>query len=228
MDNEGATMKSTVSYNRKQGQNRLPIILICSFYLVGVFLKRGILYHPSVGNGIYNGWLSLDFYKIQQGEWWRLLSFVLNPPGLTTLWSVLFIAYTYIIGREITELIGWKKITLYYSISFVVQIAIAAFFYFCMNRVIWMDLSFWGWSLFPVLAWIEPKKKVFLLTPFSMNIVKLLIIPGVLLILRILVGNYSSRINLSGQMISMILFLIIEIRDKKIITIESRRSESAD
>ncbi len=79
-----------------------------------------------------------------------------------------------------------------------------------------MDLSFWGWTLFPVLAWIAPKKKVFLLTPFSMSIVKLLIIPAVLLILRFVVGNYSSSVNLSGQIFSMGLFLVIEREDKKV------------
>ena len=195
---------------------RLPIILICSLYLLGAFLKRGILYHPTVGNGIYNGWLSLDFYMIQKGEWWRFFTFVVAPPGLTTLWSVLAIAFAFIIGLEITALIGWKRITLYYFLSFTVQIVIAAAFYYWKSRVIWMDLSFWGWTMFFVLAWIAPKKKVCLLTPFSMSIVSLLIIPVALLILRFfIISNYSSRINLCGQVFSMVLFLIIELKDKR-------------
>lgn len=206
----------------KQARTRLPIILICFLYFVGVFLRRGILYHPSVGNGIYNGWLSLDFYMIQQGEWWRFFTFVVAPPGSTTLWSVLAIAFAFIIGLEITEMIGWKRITLYYFLSFTVQIVIAAVFYYWKSRVIWMDLSFWGWTLFFVLAWIVPNKKVYLLTPFSMSIVKLLIIPATLLILRFfIVSNYSSRINLGGQMFSMVLFLAVEVKDKKMILASS-------
>ena len=194
-----------------------PILFICLLFLVGVILKRGIFYHPSVGNGIYQGFLSLDFYKISQGEWWRLITFVVYPPGLTTLWSVLAIIFAYIIGRNIEDLIGGRKLLLYYGIAVLVQIAAAAGFFFVKERVIWMDLSFWVWTLFPLLAWIQSDRKVYLLTPFQIPIRLLAILTGLLFLIRFLLEKTTSRISLIGQLIALLIFLPIGRRKKGIL-----------
>lgn len=186
-----------------------PILIICLLYFIGVILKSGIISLSSVENGIYQGWLTLDFYKINQGEWWRLFSFVVNPPGLTSMWSILAIIYTYIIGRDIECLIGNRKVLYYYLLSVFVQLAIAFVFFHLEKRVVWLDLFFWGWTLFPVLAFFAPGSRVYLLTPFSIRIEWLIVIPGMFLLVRFLLGNYTIKISLIGQIVSCVLFLII-------------------
>lgn len=185
-----------------------PIVIICSFYLIGIVLKRGIFHHPSVGNGIYQGFLSLDFYKIFQGEWWRLITFSFYPPGLTTLWSVLAIIFSYIIGRNLEDKIG-RRLLMYYILAFFVQITLAAVFFFLERRVLWLDLSFWGWTLFPLLAFLSPREKVYLLTPFPIRIELTLILVSIIFVLRFWLGTFTVRISLLGQLASMLLFMII-------------------
>ena len=192
-----------------------PVLFICLLFLIGVILKRGIFYHPSVGNGIYQGFLSLDFYKICQGEWWRLVTFVVYPPGLTTLWSILAIIFSYIIGRNLEDRIG-SRLLLYFCMAAIVQIAIAAGFFFLKERVLWLDLSFWGWTLFPILAFLSPGEKVYLLTPFSIRIKLTLIFVTVFLIMRFWLGTFTVRVSLIGQLTSMLLFMLIIRKYRKL------------
>lgn len=192
---------------RKKHIPLTPILIICMLYFIGVILKRGVFYDPAVGNGIYQGFLSLDFYKISQGEWWRLITFVVYPPGLTTLWSVLAIIFAYIIGRHLEDRIG-VRLLLYYILAVLVQIALASAFFFLKERVLWLDLSFWGWTLLPLLAFLSPRQKVYLLTPFPIRIELTLIFVAVFFIMRFWLGTFTVRVSLIGQLASMLLFMV--------------------
>jgi hypothetical protein len=61
------------------------------------------------------GLLLLDPYEIQQGQWWRYVSWVLFPPS--GLMGIFFIYWLYVVGRGLEQAWGAFRLNLYYVLG---------------------------------------------------------------------------------------------------------------
>ena len=81
---------------------------IRSYYDAGGFVLSliGSLYEVD----FYYSFLSLDVSKIMQGQVWRLVTFIIQPPSIS-VWTLIWLYMYYMIGTSLER--AWGVITSY-------------------------------------------------------------------------------------------------------------------
>ncbi|MCQ2524858.1 MAG: hypothetical protein MJ123_11015 [Lachnospiraceae bacterium] len=92
-------------FERKFSKYAIPnlslILVIC--YIIGYFIQ---LLDTLFGRGVLLGLICLDPYAILHGQIWRLITWVLIPPGGFSFWIVITLFFYYSIGRTLENTWG--------------------------------------------------------------------------------------------------------------------------
>ena len=84
-------------------QNLTLILIAC--YLVGYII--------SIVNSTFLGFLTLDPYKILHGQIWRLVTWVIVPPGAPDLFTIIMLMFYYNIGTILERTWGTYRYNVY-------------------------------------------------------------------------------------------------------------------
>lgn len=92
---------------RKFGRFAIPNL---TFWLIGAWVLGFIIQYtmPSV-----QAMLTLEPYLILQGQVWRLVSWILIPPGVNLLFLIFFLSCYYFIGTSIEQAFGTFRYNVY-------------------------------------------------------------------------------------------------------------------
>lgn len=185
-------------YNAERKYGHLGIenlmLYICSttfiIYLVSIFM-------PNLN--ILN-FISLSRSKLLQGQIWRLVTFVFYPPNFHPLFIFVSLYFYYSIGRQIEQVWGTFRFTLYYVVG-VVGIIISALIT-GYGTVEPLNLS-----LFLAFATIFPEERILFnfFIPIKMKYLSLLYI--VLMLPNFLIGSVAYKFSVVFSLLGFILFL---------------------
>lgn len=129
-------MKFLNRLERKFGKFAIPNLMkyMIILYGTGFILEMTLSEQTIVGTiSFYRKWLSLDVNAILNGEVWRLITFVLQPPDTYVLFALIELYMFYLIGRSLENMWGAFRFNLFYFSGLLLQI-VAAFAYYGIIR----------------------------------------------------------------------------------------------
>ena len=97
-------------------------------YYIIILYGAGILISV-LSPQMYYSYLSLDMSKIFQGQIWRLVTFLMQPPDNNLLLSLIMLYCYYMMGRTLEQTWGAFRFNLYYLIGVLGSILTALVIY---------------------------------------------------------------------------------------------------
>lgn len=189
-------MKWINTLNRKFGRFGIPhLMILLSSAMLGVFLADLLL--PDMG---LSALLMLNTNLVAQGQVWRLITFIFLPPNTSVLW-ILFSLYFYcLLGNSLENEWGAFRFNLFYLCGMVGAI-LAALFTGGWGTNVYLNLS-----LFLAFAAIYPDFKLILFFVFPVKVKYLAALDGVLLVVSLILGDWSVRLSIVMSLLNVILF----------------------
>ena len=112
-------MKWTQQLERKLGRFALPHLTL------GIIAVQVITFLAGVSNPDLVLGLSLDTQLVRDGEWWRVLTFMMVPPSGSPIWVIVAWYVLYITGAGLENAIGTPRYNLYWLIGYVASVGLA-------------------------------------------------------------------------------------------------------
>ena len=178
--------------NRNKGIPNLMLYIVLGTAIVYLMSQMS-------GNYLLYNILCFDRQLILQGQVWRLITFIFEPPGYGLLTPFLILFY-YWIGRSLEYYWGTTRFNLYYLFG-ILGAVLGAFLTGATGTSEYLNLSL-------LLAWVAlfPDMQVLLLGLIPFKLKWLGWIEGVYLALNFLAGSWPSRVALLLSMANFLLF----------------------
>ncbi len=149
---------------RKFSRYAIPnlITYIIILYAAGFALE---LINPT----FYSQFLSLDASKILQGQIWRIVTFIIQPPSDSLIFIAFALYLYYMIGKQLEAAWGAFRFNLYFfsGMLFIVLGAILA--YLLTGTVLPMDTWYLNLSLFFAFAALYPISSCYYFSLFRLR-----------------------------------------------------------
>lgn len=150
-------MKWLNNLERKYGKYAIPNLMyyVIILYIVGFVLDL-------VAPTFYGEYLSLDARAIFQGQVWRLVTFIMQPPESSVLFMVITLYLYYMIGRQLEYAWGSFRFNLYFFMGVIFHIIAALLAYVIFKASLPMGTYYLNLSLFFAYAVIYPNQQFYL------------------------------------------------------------------
>ena len=142
---------------RKFGKHAIPNLM---FYIV-VLYAFGFLLNM-LAPGFYSNYLSLNMYAVFQGQVWRLITFIIQPPNTNLLFVVFTLYLYYMIGQHLEYHWGAFRFNLYFFMGVLLHIIAALLVYLIWDVSLPMGTYYLNMSLFFAYAALYPNQQFYL------------------------------------------------------------------
>lgn len=144
--------------------------------------------------------LALWMPLVQQGQVWRLITFVFMPINSSPIWVIFSLYFYWLIGRSLEHQWGSARFMLFYLVGIIGNIIAALITGYASN-------TFLNLSLFLAFAATYPDYEmlIFFILPVKMK--WLAILDLALFAYQLIVGNWSTRAAILLSMLSVVLFI---------------------
>ncbi|MBO7403289.1 MAG: hypothetical protein J6U10_09910, partial [Lachnospiraceae bacterium] len=134
---------------------------VLALYIIGMIVDM-------VNPAIYTTFLMLDIDKLLQGQVWRIVTFLIQPPDVSLLFLVFFLYLYYMIGEALEAVWGSFLFNLYFFAGVLFNILVVVGFYVA-TRVLFgtgysftISVSYINQSLFLAFAALYPNTQLLL------------------------------------------------------------------
>lgn len=151
-------MKWLNKLERKFGKYAIPNLMtyIIILYIVGFIFSY-------IAPTFYFDWLSLDVGAILQGQVWRLVTFIIQPPQTDLIFVIFAMLLYYTLGRQLELVWGTFRFNLYFFTGVLFHIIAAFLAYFLFRVSLPMGTYYLNLSLFFAFAAIFPNEKFYIM-----------------------------------------------------------------
>lgn len=169
-----------------------------------IVIGQGIMYllllaWPTLGYRLYS-LMTLSRAALFRGEIWRLVTFILVPPGSSPLFIIFALYFYYMIGGALEARWGAVKFNLYYLIGMLAAIIACLITGSAGNTFLNLSLFFAFAALFP-----DEQVLLFMVLPIKMKYLAL--INAALYLWQFIVGTASTRVTIVLCLANVFLFL---------------------
>lgn len=142
---------------RRFGRYAIPNLMI---YVIGLYVVGFLL--DMVNPAFYETYLSLNAGMILQGQVWRLVTFLIQPPDSSLLFVIFSLYLYYFIGRQLEYTWGTFRFNLYFFVGVFFHI-LAAFIVWILFRLsLPLGTYYINMSLFLAFAFSYPDEQFLL------------------------------------------------------------------
>lgn len=149
-------MKWMNKLERKFGRYAIPNLM---FYIIILYAFGFVL--DIFANGFYENYLSLNMYAVMQGQVWRLVTFIIQPPETSILFVILVLYLYYSIGMQLERVWGTFRFNLYFLTGVLFHIVAALLAYVLFHASLPMGTYYLNMSLFFAYATIYPNQQFY-------------------------------------------------------------------
>jgi len=143
---------------RKFGRYAIPNLMI---YIIALYIVGFIFGY--IAPTFYINWLSLDVEAILQGQVWRLVTFIIQPPQTNIIFVIITMLFYYTLGRQLELTWGAFRFNLYFFTGVLFHI-VAAFLAYALFKVsLPMGTYYLNMSLFFAYAAIYPNQQFYIM-----------------------------------------------------------------
>ena len=159
-------MKWLYKAERKFGKYAISNLMkyIVILYVIGFALTM-------VMPEVYYTWLSLDIQKILQGQIWRLVTFLIQPPDSNIFFVLISVYLYYMIGTSLENAWGSFLFNLYFLMGIIFNILAVVIFYAITGLSYPIGIEYINQSLFFAFAAMYPNMQftLFFLIPIKVK-----------------------------------------------------------
>ncbi len=180
-----------------------------SLYIVVTYAAGYILQLTSSG---MLGYLTLEPYYILHGQVWRLVSWLLIPPGRLNIFTILTLIFYYSIGNTLER--TWEPFRYnVYIFSGILMTVIGSFLlYFIMGGNVLMGAAFSTYyismSIFLAFAATYPNMQVYLYGLIPLKVKWLGYLDAAFLIYELIVSGWAYRVVIICSLLNFIIFFL--------------------
>ena len=153
-------MKWMNKLERRFGKYAIPNLMkhIIILYVVGFVLDLKF-----VAPGFYEQWLALDAGAILQGQIWRIVTFIIQPPNTSLIFVVFTMYLYYMIGQQLEYAWGAFRFNLYFITGVLLHVVAALLAYVLFDGVsLALGTYYLNMSLFFAYAAMYPNQQFYL------------------------------------------------------------------
>jgi hypothetical protein len=145
--------------------------------------------------------------KVMQGEWWRLLTFLFDPPVTNIFFAFFFWYLFYLMGTTLESVWGNFRYNVYLAIGYFASIALAIFFWFTF-RVPGQTASnaFLYGSVFLAFARLYPDFELLLFFILPVKIKWLALLTWIGYAWTFMTGDWLARLMVVAAVLNYLLF----------------------
>lgn len=158
-------MKWLNKLERKFGKYAIPNLM---FYIIILYAVGFVL--NLMNEGFYHQYLSLNMSAILQGQIWRLVTFIIQPPESSLIFMIFTLYLYYMIGRQLEYVWGSFRFNFYFFMGVIFHI-IGAFLAYVLFKVsLPLGTYYLNMSLFFAYAAIYPNQQFYLMGIIPMKV----------------------------------------------------------
>ncbi|HIS27134.1 MAG TPA: hypothetical protein IAA57_09620 [Candidatus Pullilachnospira intestinigallinarum] len=180
-----------------------------SLYIVITYAAGYILSLTSSGLLSY---LTLEPYYILRGQVWRLVSWLLIPPGRLNIFTIITLLFYYSVGNTLERTWGAFRYNVYIFSGILMTIVGSFLLYFLYGGRVLMGAAFSTYyismSIFLAFAATYPNMQVFLYGLIPLKVKWLGYLDGILLIVELIQGGWASRVVIICSLLNFIVFFL--------------------
>ncbi len=167
-------MKWLNKLERKFGKYAIQNLMFYIIILYGVGFVLSM-----VNPEFYYAYLSLDMAAVLQGQLWRLITFIIQPPN-SSVWFIIFTLYLYyMIGTQLEYVWGSFRFNFYFFMGVFFHIIASLLSYLIFDISMPMGTYYLNMSLFFAYATIYPEQQFFLMGIIPIKVKWLAVIDAV-------------------------------------------------
>ena len=198
-------------------------------YMVGCYIIGYVImyFFPQLLN-----WISLEPYFIIHGQVWRLVSWLLIPPGTSLIWAVIMIIFYYQIGTALEHTWGTFRFNVYIFGGIIFTIIGAFIMYFIVGGtqmttgVATFSTYYINLTIFLAFAVTYPEHRVlvYFLIPVKMKWLAYIYIA--LAIYGAVVAGWPARVAIICSLANFLIFFMMTRKYKQVSPKEIHRKQS--
>lgn len=148
-------------------------------------------------------WERIDLVpaKVLDGEFYRLISFLVMPPGDALLWAAFFWYLFYLMGTALEQYWGTFRFNIYLLIGYVATVAVSF-----ITPDIPVSNNFLEGSVFLAFAFLNPNFELCLAFILPVRIKWFALITWGFYVLTMVYGDWSERLNATAGVLNFFLF----------------------
>jgi membrane associated rhomboid family serine protease len=176
---------------------------IIGMYGTGLFLQ---LFAPE----FYLQYLALDAQKILSGQVWRVVTFMIYPPGGGSLFGSLIGMYLYyMLGVNLERIWGAFRFNVYFFMGVIGHVAAALVVYIFFRQRIYLTTEFLNYSLFFAFAATFPDLEFLLFFVIPIKAKWMAMFNGIYFLYEFIIGNMATRITIVMSLINFFVFFLL-------------------
>ena len=198
-------------YGRYAIKNLMKYIIILYIVGWGIALVNPIF---------YDSVLALDVPAILHGQVWRLITFIIMPPGNDLSLFVVFSLYLYyVLGTNLERVWGAFRFNVYFFMGVLLHIIAAFLIYFVFGISMPLTTYYLNMSLFFAFACVYPDMELLLFFLIPIKIKWLALVDGIYFILTIFFGFFFEYFPIPAQYKLISILLNLGIYPSKVIAV---------
>nr|WP_314462165.1 rhomboid family intramembrane serine protease [uncultured Clostridium sp.] len=198
-------MKFFYNLERRFRKYAIPNLMyyIIGMYGTGLFLQ---LFAPE----FYLQYLALDAQKILSGQVWRVVTFMIYPPGGGSLFGSLIGMYLYyMLGVNLERIWGAFRFNVYFFMGVIGHVAAALVVYIFFKQRIYLTTEFLNYSLFFAFAATFPDLEFLLFFVIPIKAKWMAMFNGIYFLYEFIMGNMATRVTIVMSLINFFVFFLL-------------------
>ena len=198
-------MKFFYNLERRYRKYAIPNLMyyIIGMYGTGLFLQ---LFAPE----FYLQYLALDAQKILSGQVWRVVTFMIYPPGGGSLFGSLIGMYLYyMLGVNLERIWGAFRFNVYIFMGVIGHVAAALVVYIFFRQRIYLTTEFLNYSLFFAFAATFPDLEFLLFFVIPIKAKWMAMFNGIYFLYEFIMGNMATRVTILMSLINFFVFFLL-------------------
>jgi len=192
------------NFERRFRKYAIPNLM---YYIIGMY-GVGLLMEM-LAPGFYWQYLSLDAGKILGGQVWRIVTFMIYPPGGGTFFSLIGMYLYYMLGVNLERIWGAFRFNVYFFMGVIGHVAAALIVYIFMGKTVYLTTEYLNYSLFFAFAATFPDLEFLLFFVMPIKAKWLATFNGIYFLYGFITGNIATRVTIFMSLLNFIIFFLL-------------------
>ncbi len=110
-------------------------------YIVGLILSMSSAY-TGANESLFERYLAFNVDKIMEGQFWRVISWVVQPPDAASFWVIISVIFYYYIGSTLERVWGSFRFNLFYFSGIFFNLIAGILFYFISEMIVGEPINY--------------------------------------------------------------------------------------
>lgn len=214
-------MKFFYNLERKFKRYAIPNLMYYIILMYGFGLLMS-LFAPQ----FYYEYLAMDAGKILRGQVWRIVTFMIYPPGGGIFGSLICMYLYYMVGNTLERTWGAFRFNVYFFMGIIFHVVAALILYVLFRKTVYLTTEFLNFSLFFAFAATFPDLQFLLFFVIPIKAKWLALFDGVYFLYGFIMGDMPIRVTIVLSLLNFFLFFLMTRNFKRINPKEVKRKKN--